>query len=364
MIVDTATQVLQIFKSKNGAHKPMKLSVIVPFYNMAEGGKVTYCMESLLHQTMIREMEIVAVDDCSGDGTYEVLKGYEARYPQTVRAFRTPENRRQGGARNLGLDHARGAWIGFMDGDDWAAEDMYEKLLTKALETGADVVGCDLHETSEHSSRIGRIRNANTVDQTGILDEEKYGKLMRNPCSMVIKIYKKEVIDKYHLRFPEGIFYEDNCAGPVWMLHFTHFEKVPEPLYYYYQDQGSTTHYISEAKCRDRMRAGDLLVEWCKRDGFYEPYQKELEFAFAKLYYMNTLFTYMIGVRHVRLRFLGDLRRGMQQQFPHFRENVYFRQEYDAEQQRMAGLHMRSSLLFYLYYRALYGYRKLRRILQ
>lgn len=190
----------------------MKLSIIVPFYNMAAGRKLKYCMDSLVNQT-VEDYEIVAVDDCSPDETYELLLEYGRRYPEKVRALRTPENRKQGGARNLGLAHAKGEWVGFMDGDDWAAPDMYEKLLAKAGETGADVVGCDLHETHEHSMKIGRIVNANTIDQTGPLDEEKYKKLMRNPCSMVIKIYRKEVIDKYHLRFPEGIFYEDNCAG-------------------------------------------------------------------------------------------------------------------------------------------------------
>lgn len=342
----------------------MKLSVIVPFYQMASGKRpeyLKYCMDSLVHQTMIGDMEILAVDDCSGDGTYELLKDYEARYPGTVRALQTPENKRQGGARNLGLDAAQGEWIGFMDGDDWAADTMYEKLLCRAQETGADVVGCDLHETGEHSMKIGRIVNANTMDQTGALGEEQYRKLMLNPCSMVIKIYKKEVIDRYHLRFPEGIFYEDNCAGPLWMLHFTHFEKVEEPLYYYYQDPASTTHNISEAKCRDRMRAGELLLSGCRECGFYEPYRQELEFAFAKLYYFNTLFTYVIGVAHVRVGFLEELRRGMLEAFPDFQHNPYFQKEYDREQKKLVSLHMHSTLLFLFYYRALTGYRKLRR---
>ncbi len=342
----------------------MKLSVIVPFYKMGGGERqeyLNYCMESLVHQTMISDMEILAVDDCSQDGTYELLKGYEERYPGTVRALRTPENRKQGGARNLGLDAAQGEWIGFMDGDDWAADTMYEKLFRRAQETGADVVGCDLHETGEHSMKIGRIVNANTMDQTGPLGEVQYRKLMLNPCSMVIKIYKKEVIDRYHLRFPEGIFYEDNCAGPLWMLHFTHFEKVEEPLYYYYQDPVSTTHKISEAKCRDRMQAGELLLAGCREYGFYEPYKQELEFAFAKLYYVNTLFTYVIGVAHARAGFLEGLRRGMLAAFPDFQSNPYFQREYDREQKKLVRLHMRSTLLFLFYYRALTGYRKLRR---
>ena len=111
------------------------------------------------------------------------------------------------------------------------------------------------------------------------------------------------------------------------------------------------------------MTAGELLVEWCKRDGFYEPYKTELEFAFAKLYYMNTLFTYMIGVRGARPGFLEELRQGMRKQFPHFQKNPYFVEAYDAEQKKMAGLHMKSVLLFFVYYRALSGYRKIRKML-
>lgn len=338
----------------------MKLSIIVPFYNMAADGKLDFCMESLVNQTA-GDYEILAVDDCSPDATYELLCGYEKKYPGMVKALRTPENRKQGGARNLGIEQARGEWIGFMDGDDWAAPDMYEKLLKKAEETGADVVGCDLHETHEHSMKIGRIVNANTMDQTGLLDSEKYKKLMLNPCSMVIKIYKREIIERYHLRFPEGIFYEDNCAGPVWMLHFRHFEKVEKPLYYYYQDAVSTTHFISEEKCRDRMRAGKLLVEECRRYGFYEPYREELEFAFAKLYYVNTLFTYVIGVPHPKLGFLKELRRGIQKEFPDFQRNRYFAAAYDREQKKLVRLHMKSDMLFLVYYKALTGYRSLRK---
>lgn len=338
----------------------MKLSIIVPFYNMAADGKLNYCMDSLVHQTLT-DYEILAVDDCSQDDTYALLLSYEERYPQKVRALQTPENKKQGGVRNLGIEQAKGEWIGFMDGDDWAAPDMYEKLLRKAQETGADVVGCDLHQVQEHSMKIGQIVNANTMDQTGVLDQERYRKLMLNPCSMVIKIYQKEVIDRYRLRFPEGIFYEDNCAGPVWMLHFKHFEKVEEPLYYYYQDPSSTTHYISEAKCRDRMRAGKLLVEQCRRYGFYEPYHKELEFAFTKLYYVNTLFTYMIGVKGQSLSFLEDLKRGILEEFPDFQQNAYFQEGFDAEQKKLIGLHMRSSILFWGYYKLLSGYRKIRK---
>ena len=58
----------------------MLLSIIVPVYNMAGGGKLTYCMESLLAQTL-PEFEIIAVDDCSTDDSWRILQEYERKHP-------------------------------------------------------------------------------------------------------------------------------------------------------------------------------------------------------------------------------------------------------------------------------------------
>lgn len=338
----------------------MKLSIVVPVYNMAGGGKLEYCLNSLIRQTA-GDYEIICVDDASEDESYTILKGYEERYPEKVRAFRMEENGRQGAARNRGMQYAGGEWIGFFDSDDFAAPDMYEKLLRKAEETGADVVGCQYQITDKQSMEPGRVVVNNTEEQTGILGTEQYKLLMKKPGSMVIKIYKKEVIDRYHLSFPEKVFYEDNCAAPVWMLHFKHFELVDEPLYYYYQHDASTVHHISLAKCEDRLTTGKMLVDWCKKSGFYVPYKWELEYRFTELYYVNTLFSYMVGKERVKIRFLKKMADGIKEEFPDFQENPYYKQTYDAEQKRLIRYHMKSSLFFFLYYRALNGFRKARK---
>ena len=54
----------------------MKLSIIVPVYNMAADKKLEYCLDSLVAQT-VADYEIIAVDDCSTDESWEILKGYE-----------------------------------------------------------------------------------------------------------------------------------------------------------------------------------------------------------------------------------------------------------------------------------------------
>lgn len=339
----------------------MKLSIIVPVYNMASEGKLKFCLDSLLHQSLPeKDYEVIAVDDASTDNSFEILRDYEKSYGDRFHALQSPENRRQGGAKNLGLQQAKGNWIGFIDSDDWIAPDMYVKLLKKAEETGADVVGCDYHITYEHSMKIGRVVENNTEAQTGLLDHDKYAGLILQTGSMVVKIYLHQVILENGLCFPEKVFYEDNCAAPVWMLHFKHFERVAEPLYYYYQHEVSTVHHISQAKCEDRMRMGQMLLSQFREKGFYEEFYRELEYRFTQLYYVNTLFTYVVGVRPVKLSWLKALAEGMRSAFPDFEKNPYYMEKTDAEQRRLICYQQRSSLYFLLYYRALNLYRTLR----
>ena len=85
----------------------MKLSVIVPVYNMAAEKKLEFCLDSLVNQT-ISEYEIIDVDDCSTDDSLEILRTYEARYPNLIKLIASQVNRKQGGAKNLGLTAATG----------------------------------------------------------------------------------------------------------------------------------------------------------------------------------------------------------------------------------------------------------------
>lgn len=123
-----------MFMVRKGCCKVVVLSVIVPVYNMAKDGNLEYCMNSLVNQTL-EGMEIIAVDDASTDNSLEILRNFEKKYPERVKVIASPENKRQGGARNLGLKEANGQYIGFMDADDWAALDLFEKWLSsqKAL---------------------------------------------------------------------------------------------------------------------------------------------------------------------------------------------------------------------------------------
>lgn len=327
----------------------MKLSVIVPVYNMAAEGKLQFCLDSLVNQT-ISNYEIIAVDDASTDNSLEILQEYAGKYPEKVRVLAHEVNKRQGGAKNTGLKAATGHWVGFIDSDDWVTPDYYEKLLLRAEETGADMVGCDYNLVHSHTFEVGQVVQNNSSEQTGVLDRERHGKLIMRSGSMVIKIYKRQIIEENHLDFPEGIFYEDNCAGPVWSLYFTHFERVEEPLYYYYQHQTSTVHHVSEEKCRDRMKAAQLMLQQCRERGFLEEYYPQIQYRFTELYYAVTLFSYMLGCPRKRLSFVKELGRGIRKAFPDFQENAYYQQYTDPEEKQMIALQMQSDARFFYYY--------------
>ena len=335
----------------------MKLSIIVPVFNMAADGKLEYCLDSLVGQT-IEDYEIIAVDDCSTDGSLAILHRYESRYPDRFRAVHSEVNKHQGGAKNIGLKLAKGDWIGFIDSDDWIRPDMYERLVRRAEETGADLAGCDYCLTDEHSMKVGQVIPNNKRSQSGVLDTEKRRSLILDGGSLVVKIFRRSMILEHGLWFPENIFYEDNALGNSYLVLARHFEYIEEPMYYYYQHDMSTVHTISEKRCEDRMEAGRLMLEEAKRHGFWEDYRPELEYSFTLLFYITTLFTYMAGVGRTKYRFVKALGKEMRQTFPDFQQNPYYQQRTHAEEKKLIRMQQRSALFFMLYYKLLWTYRK------
>lgn len=344
----------------------MRLSIIVPVYNMMGEGKLEYCINSLLNQNLPKEdYEIICVDDASTDDSLSLLRKFEKDNPGRIRVVSYPDNRRQGGARNAGIKEAfrdisaLPEFIGFMDADDFAHPDMFFFLLRKADDTGADCVGCQYNLTGEHSLKVGKVINVNTPEQTGTATKETRKNLMRRPGSMVIKIYKSEVIRENNLWFPEHTFYEDNAAAPLWMMCFSHFELVDKPLYYYFQNDESTVHVVNMNRLRDRMRMGTLFMDEAAAKGYADLYADEVESHFTLTYYVNTLFSYVQTSKKLKLPFLRELASEMKARVPEFRKNPYYTEITNPEQRKLIDKHMRNVFLFALYYRALRTYRNL-----
>ncbi|WP_026523383.1 MULTISPECIES: glycosyltransferase family 2 protein [unclassified Butyrivibrio] len=347
----------------------MRLSVIVPVYNMAGDDKLKHCLDSLVQQTMPNgDIEIIAVDDCSTDNSFAIMQEYEKSYPNRFKALHSPQNHHQGGAKNMGLQIAKGEWIGFIDADDWVVPDYYERLLGKADETGADMVGCDYSLVDHYTFEPGQIVHNNNADQTGVMDQEKYRKLLLDTGSLVVKIYKRNIVfgnEPCESRkiFPEDIFYEDNAVSNTWMLRVKHFEYIEEPLYFYYQHNASTVHTVSKKNLEDRMTAGRQILAEAKENGYLETYKPEIEFMYTVLFYVNTLFSAMPKEQHIEgcYNFTKKMAKEMKDAFPDFQENPYYKERIHPEEKKLISMQMKSHLLFYVYYRLLWMYRGLRK---
>lgn len=226
----------QIIECAQNGESDMKLSIIVPVYNMASDGKLNYCLDSLAAQT-ISDYEVITVDDASTDESFSILLEYEKKYPGKFKAVHSEVNKRQGGAKNIGLSLAKGEWIGFIDSDDWILPTMYEKLIGRAEETGADMVGCDYCLTDEHSMKIGKRVENGKAEQSGVLGNKQCRSLILDSGSLVVKVYRREIFMDSGIRFPEHIFYEDNAISDAVLLQAHHYEYIPEVMYFYYQHE-------------------------------------------------------------------------------------------------------------------------------
>ncbi|SDI02946.1 Glycosyl transferase family 2 [Pseudobutyrivibrio sp. 49] len=104
------------------------ISVVIPVYNGENS--IRHCLDALLDQTY-QELEIVAVDDGSTDGTYEILKEYAQR-DFRVKAY-THSNVGVSATRNEGIDHATGEYVIFCDADDYPEPNLVERY-ARAIE--------------------------------------------------------------------------------------------------------------------------------------------------------------------------------------------------------------------------------------
>lgn len=338
----------------------LDLSVIVPVYNMAKDGNLEYCIQSLVRQTL-QSMEIIAVDDASTDDSLKVLREFEEKHPGRVKVIASPENRRQGGARNLGLREAQGRYVGFMDADDWVVEDLYERMVGLAKSTGADVVGTDMSRVHEHTMVPAQREVCNLPSQTGMLDHEKRKEYLLHPGPLVTKIYGREIFFEKEFRFPEHMSFEDNATFIEIGMRMKHFEYLPGANLFYYQREGSTTHTYDVDKCRDRMEAMRIMLKYAKENGALEEFHEVVEYQFSNLFYRNTLFSYMQGNRKKDVGFVRELGEEMVSTFPDFRQNPYYAQNVNEYERKLINLHLKSTTAFLFTYKLKQISKKVRR---
>lgn len=178
------------------------VSIIIPAYNCER--YISQCLDSLLNQN-ISSIEIIVVDDGSNDGTARILDDY-SNSEERLRVFHV-QNGGPSRARNIGLSHAMGEWILFVDADDWVDTDILLELDIE--ENPADITFFGFKKCFEDGS-IEKCIPLNvdyTEDKAKIqarLKELFDSKIEYFGYSMN-KIFKRSIIEKYKVRFVENL---------------------------------------------------------------------------------------------------------------------------------------------------------------
>jgi glycosyltransferase involved in cell wall biosynthesis len=133
-----------------------RISVIVPAYQVQ--AYLGQCLDSVLGQSYL-DFELIGVDDCSPDGSGEILDEY-ARKDERVRVLHLPENVGLGRARNAGIDVATGDYLLFLDSDDTLTPGSLQAVADRLARTGGpDVLVYDYARTY-WDGRVVRSRDA------------------------------------------------------------------------------------------------------------------------------------------------------------------------------------------------------------
>ncbi|MGW3567710.1 glycosyltransferase family 2 protein [Streptomyces sp. NPDC000941] len=243
----------------------VKLSVIVPFYNVQ-----TYAPDTLrsLRANARDDFEFILVDDCATDGTPEILERAERDLPGAV-YVRHEQNGGLATARNTGLDASRGEYITFLDGDDWLAPGYYEQLLGAIEELDCDFLRTDHVQVTGRARTIQRVphglRNVVMNPRDVILPADRSTSV--DYAYAWAGIYHRRLADQGLLHFTHGLRTAEDRPW-IWKLHreARSFAVVGLLGVFYRRGVASSLTQIGDVRQLDFIRAFDQVIEETAQD--------------------------------------------------------------------------------------------------
>jgi glycosyltransferase involved in cell wall biosynthesis len=203
------------------------VSVIIPVYNVER--YLRKCIDSVVNQSF-RDLEIIIVNDGSTDKSANIIKEYKEKYPGIIKDL-YKENGGLSSARNYAIENVQGEYITFLDSDDYLDYDYIETLYNVAKQSNSDMVCGGQKKVDQEGKILARLqyplnKNPNTI-------------LRRLNISG--KLYKREYVEKYNMRFAEGKTYEDDPFNLFMIFMAKNLKLVPYEGYNQLVREGSIT---------------------------------------------------------------------------------------------------------------------------
>ena len=186
-------------------------SVIIPVYNSEK--YLRECIESVLNQTF-KDIEIICVNDGSTDNSSDILKEFKDGRIILIEQDRFG----QGYARNKALDRASGKYIYFLDSDDYIEPNLLEECVKILEDTNAGLVCFNTEIIGDKSS--GLFKRAAKYSQLKFSGLHPLNGSYLDTLNVYLwnKVFRFDTIEKYKLRFPAGLCYEDIGFSKTYFL--------------------------------------------------------------------------------------------------------------------------------------------------
>lgn len=202
------------------------VSLCVPVYNTEK--YLCDCIESIQKQSY-SNIEVLFNDDGSTDSSYEILQEY-AKLDNRFRVNKS-SNRGPAGARNLLINNVKGKYVLFVDSDDVIDKDYVQDFVSNTKEFSLTICGMSVDYINEGKSIKTSFNSNKSVSLSDkIFHLDKLG-LLYSPCN---KLYDKEVIYKYNLRFNESL---ENCEDLDFNVRYLKYINdiiiIPKSNYHY-----------------------------------------------------------------------------------------------------------------------------------
>lgn len=263
----------------------IELSLIVPAYNVAP--YLEDCINSIIANTY-QNYEILLVDDGSTDNTGAICDRLAQKY-EKITVFHT-ENRGLSEARNLGLNHANGKFIIFVDADDIIAPNMLEVLVSHMTDDVQMVVcrfiRCNRIDCPTDSISLQPSHQADLQEAANKILLDGYG------CYVWNKIFRKSILDEHGIAFPNNeLFMEDVFFMMDYLPYCKNVIFLEDQLYYYITNNGSIMNTFRSKKGFSKKYTG-LPRSWVYIAEVMQPISNELVTcaqARAVMYYQTVL---------------------------------------------------------------------------
>lgn len=255
------------------------LSVIVPVYNTEKYLK--QCVESALPRED-QNIELIIVDDGSTDNSAPICDNMQRQYPETIKVI----HKTNGGlsdARNVGIDHANGKYLLFLDSDDMFAEGLYDWIIAQ-LNYNIDIIEFDCLQVKNRKAIPTGIRYQSEI----ISAADEIERLLKNKIGDQIfrRAYKKELFDD--IKFPMNKSYEDMFTYYKLVLKSKRILSTKSQYYIYYiSNPTSITNTINEKNMVNLFEAVNEkcngVEQFCENNGIdadYVEYYRRFQYAY------------------------------------------------------------------------------------